>query len=92
MKKRISGIVLPLAVVAFAVFGAFSTKAMERNRAAVVANETGWYHLSPTQPCIESSMCNIQGTDVCTVNNVPGQQLYRRLAATSCEFTLYKPQ
>ena len=92
MKTRISGFVLPVAVVALAVFGAFSTKAMESGKSSVAANETGWYHLAPNTPCIASTMCNIQGTDVCTVNNVPGQQLYRRLSETSCEFTLYKPQ
>lgn len=90
MKSNFFRIILPLVVVAFAIFGAASTKAMSTD-SSLLANETGWYHLAPTDPCIASSMCNVQGTIVCTVNNVPGQQLFRKTAEKVCEFTLYKP-
>jgi len=83
--------VLPVVVVAFGLFGAASSANVSSN-STVAANEQGWYHLSPTQPCIASTMCNQVGNQVCTVNNIPGgQQLFRKTAGSSCEITLYKP-
>lgn len=91
MKLNIFRIVLPVVVVAFAIFGAASSDSISKG-GTVVADVQGWYHISPTQPCVASSMCNEQGTEVCTVNNIiGGQQLYRKDGAQSCEFTLYKP-
>ncbi|WP_026979096.1 DUF6520 family protein [Flavobacterium tegetincola] len=82
---------LPVVVVAFAFFGAASSASISSDT-SLAMNEQGWYHLSPTQPCVKSTQCNEQGTIVCTVNNVPGaQQLFRKLGVKSCEFTLYKP-
>ena len=91
MKSNFFRILLPVVVVAFAIFGAASTDSITKE-GSLVPDEQGWYHLSPTQPCIASTMCNEQGTQVCTVNNVPGaQQLFRKTANKSCEITLYKP-
>lgn len=91
MKSNFFRILLPVVVVAFAIFGAASTDSITKE-GTFAANEQGWYHLSPTQPCIASTMCNEVGTKVCTVNNVPGaQQLFRKEGVNSCELTLYKP-
>ncbi len=82
---------LPVVVVAFALFGAASSAEVTSDQ-SVAVNEQGWYHLSPTQPCIASTMCNEVGNQVCTVNSASGaQQLFRKTANKSCEITLYKP-
>lgn len=80
-----------MVVVAFAIFGAASTDSITKE-GSLAADEQGWYHLSPTDPCIASTMCNALGTEVCTVNDVPeAQQLFRKTANKSCEITLYRP-
>ncbi|UFH35092.1 hypothetical protein [Flavobacterium acetivorans] len=81
---------LSAVVVAFAIFGAASTDSIAKD-GALAPDVKGWYHLSPTEPCIASTMCNEQGTEVCTVNDEPGQQLFRKTANTACEITLYRP-
>lgn len=90
MKSNFFRILLPVVVVAFAIFGAASTDSISSD-STVAADEQGFYHLSPTEPCIASTMCNEQGTEVCTVNDEGGQQLFRKIADTSCEITLYRP-
>lgn len=82
---------LPVVVVAFGVFGAASSASISSDT-SLALNEQGWYHISPSEPCVSSTMCNVKGTKVCTVNNVTGaQQLFRKTADNNCEFTLYKP-
>ncbi len=84
-------IVLPMAVFAIGVLSAFGTQS-ETAKEGVLANETGWYHTAPNEICQSSTQCNAVGSDVCTVNMIPGgQQLFRKTAERSCEFTLYKP-
>lgn len=90
MKSNFFRILLPMVVVAFAIFGAASTDSIAKD-GALAPDVKGWYHLSPTEPCIASTMCNEQGTEVCTVNDEPGQQLFRKTANTACEITLYRP-
>jgi hypothetical protein len=90
MKSNFFRILLPVVVVAFAIFGAASTDSISSDSTAA-ADEQGWYHLSPTDPCISSTMCNALGTEVCTVNDEPGQQLFRKTANKACEITLYRP-
>lgn len=91
MKSNFFRILLPVVVVAFAIFGAASSDSLSKE-GAFAPDVQGWYHLSPTQPCIASSMCNEQGTEICTVGDVTeGQQLYRYDDVKSCEFPLFKP-
>lgn len=91
MKSNFFRILLPVVVVAFAIFGAASTDSITKE-GSPAPDVQGWYHLSSTEPCIASTMCNEQGTEVCTVNDEPeAQQLFRKTANTACEITLYKP-
>jgi hypothetical protein len=91
MKTNFFGKLLPVVVVALATFGAAGSASISPS-ADPVPDEQGWYHISPTEPCVASSMCNEQGTDLCTVNDLPGaQQLYRKTGETNCEFPLYRP-
>lgn len=81
---------LPVVVIAFALFGAANSADVSSD-SAFAGDEQGWYHLSPKEPCIASTMCNEQGSEVCTVNDVAGApQLFRKVE-NACEFTLYKP-
>ncbi len=81
-----------MAVIALASAGAVESQAKSQKSALV--NETGWYHLSATQPCISSTMCSLAPGAVCTVNAIPGaQQLYRKGAgSTDCAFVLRQPE
>lgn len=95
MKTKFLKMILPMAVIAFAIFGAFNSQAMDQKKStSALANETGWYHVLSTDPCISSTMCSTAPGPVCTVNAIPGnQQLYRKgTGATNCGFELKQPQ
>lgn len=77
--------ILPAAVIAAGLAGAFSTNAMGKK--GTLANKWGYRHVSASQPCVRSIMCSdIQG-EPCTVDT--NVQLYELIGAT-CANPLFK--
>lgn len=90
MKTEISKMILPMAVIAVAVAGAFSSNAMNKN-SKVFAPKQGYTHTSPSSACNISNMCSDIGTDFCTVG-VEEVRLWGKTTpeATTCNVPLYK--
>lgn len=84
---------LPVAVVAIAIAGAFSTNAMNRH-AENVAIVPGYEQLNPqATECEQKDDCSTINTGtLCTVGYDPeGAQLFDKNAAGECRVTLYRP-
>lgn len=86
MKTKVLKSLLPLAVVAIAVVGAFSTHAMDKESARL-DNLMGYEHVSQLEPCVERIECAPTGDDPCTFG---GEQLYEKITDVSCPNPLRK--
>ncbi|WP_149207346.1 DUF6520 family protein [Flavobacterium johnsoniae] len=94
MKSKFAKQVLPVAVFALAIAGAFTTNAMnQRSKAATPAQ--GYLKLNPQgSNCQEQDdECQIENTgNVCTVDlNPTGAQLFGKNSAGNCVQTIYRP-
>jgi len=88
MKRNLSAVIAPVAVVALAIAGAFSTHAMEKKRAAFDPLQ-GYRHISVSEPCRAVDMCSFTEGEICTVS---GNQLFGKTSETSpCTVVLFKP-
>ncbi|MFW0739953.1 DUF6520 family protein [Flavobacterium sp. T12S277] len=93
MKTNFAKQVLPVAVFALAVAGAYTTHAMNvRSKAA--APIRGYIKLNPeATSCEEHDMCSTtnNGT-ICRVGLLPtGAQLFGKNSANECKVPVYKP-
>lgn len=91
MKTEILKMILPMAVIAVAVSGAFSSNAMNKN-SKTLAPKQGYTHTSPTSACNISNMCSDVIADFCTVG-VEEVRLWGKTSpdATTCNVAVYKP-
>lgn len=82
--------ILPVAVIAVAVAGAFSSNAMNKNSKAFALKQ-GYTHTSPASVCNISNMCSDVIGDICRVG-AEEQQLWGKTNpnATTCNVVLYK--
>lgn len=88
MKTKFFRLVLPAAVICFAIAGAVSTNAMNK-KAATLVDRWGYAHLEDT-PCKKEIMCSTDNGPVC--KNTAGDILYDFVSTTSCPNTLNKKQ
>lgn len=93
MKTSFMKQVVPVAVFAFAIAGAFTTHAMsERSKTLTIV--PGFVRLDPNgDECEEHDECSVENTGImCTVGLVPsGAQLYDKNSAGQCTVPLYRP-
>jgi hypothetical protein len=94
MKTNLAKQVLPVAVFALAIAGAFTTHAMnQRSKAATPAE--AYLRLNPQGTTCEEQddACQIENTGiVCTVDyNPTGAQLFGKNPAGNCVQTIYRP-
>ncbi|MFV5692919.1 DUF6520 family protein [Flavobacterium sp. LT1R49] len=90
MKTEILKMILPMAVIAVAVTGAFSSNAMNKNSKAFAIKQ-GYTHTSPSSACNISNQCSDAIGDICTVG-LEEQQLFGKTNpnAATCNVILYK--
>ncbi|OAB26222.1 DUF6520 family protein [Flavobacterium fryxellicola] len=90
MKTEILKMIMPMAVIAVAVTGAFSSNAMNKNSKAFALKQ-GYTHTSPSSACNISNMCSDIGSDFCTVG-AEEVRLWGKTSpnATTCNVPLYK--
>lgn len=88
MKKNLSKIVLSLAFVAVAMFGAFNTNAMNK-KSKLVMNQTGYATLNENQPCNVQVACRTIEGPICKSGTF---QAWGKTSpsATNCTVELYK--
>jgi hypothetical protein len=93
MKTNFSKQVLPVAVFALAIAGAFTTNAMNvRSKTATAVQ--GYVKLNPqATSCEQRDMCStINNGNICTVGLVPsGAQLFAKNASGQCSVIIYRP-
>jgi hypothetical protein len=93
MKTNFVKQVIPVAVFALAIAGAFTTHAMsERSKTAAPAQ--GYLKLNPQgTSCEQRDLCStINNGIVCTVGLVPsGAQLFAKNSANQCTVPIYRP-
>ncbi|UFH36531.1 DUF6520 family protein [Flavobacterium acetivorans] len=82
--------ILPVAVIAVAISGAFSSNAMNKKSKAFALRQ-GYTHTSPSSVCDISEMCSDVIGDFCTVG-VEEVRLWGKTnpEATTCNVPLYK--
>jgi hypothetical protein len=94
MKSKFAKQVLPVAVFALAIAGAFTTHAMNQ-RSKAAAPIQGYLKLNPQgNSCEEQDdECSTENNGiVCTVDLSPaGAQLFGKNAAGNCVQTIYRP-
>ncbi|MBC5862835.1 DUF6520 family protein [Flavobacterium turcicum] len=93
MKTNFAKQVLPVAVFALAIAGAFTTNAMSQ-RSKTVAPVQGFIKLNlQATSCEQRDMCsNVNNGIVCTVGLVPsGAQLFGKNSSGQCSVPIYRP-
>lgn len=93
MKTNFAKQVLPVAVFALAIAGAFTTHAMN-GRSRTAAPIQGYQKLNPQgTSCEQKDMCStINNGTVCTVGlNPSGAQLFAKNSANNCVQPVYRP-
>lgn len=91
MKSNFLKMILPMATIAVAVTGAFSTNAMN-TKSKTVALVQGYYHITPNGPCQAADMCETSGGPFCRVGGgVSTPRLWAKDADGDCVIPLYKP-
>lgn len=90
MKMNVLKLALPVLVTGFAAAAAMTTPQSTIKNA--LANEQGFIrHTSPTD-CEASDMCNVTGSQACTVGDVTGgTRLWKKNGSNQCILTLYRP-
>ncbi|WP_163408104.1 DUF6520 family protein [Flavobacterium ajazii] len=95
MKTIFSKQVLPVAVFALAIAGAFTTNAMERNSRSVDAID-GFKRLNPAGLCDDEQSYSCESVNtgaICRVSASPSsQQVYAKNANGACTVEVYRPQ
>jgi hypothetical protein len=88
MKKNLSKIVLSVAFVAVAMFGAFNTNAMNKN-SKLLMNQTGYIPLDEDHPCKVEVSCRTEFGPVCKSGII---QAWGKVSPSSvnCTVELYK--
>jgi hypothetical protein len=93
MKTNFVKQVVPVAVFALAIAGAFTTHAMnERSKTMLPAQ--GYIKLNPQgTSCDQRDMCStVNNGIVCTVGLIPsGTQLFGKNSANQCTVPIFKP-
>lgn len=93
MKTNFVKQVVPVAVFALAIAGAFTTHAMNE-RSRTIAPVQGYVKLNPQgTSCEQHDMCSTINTgNICTVGLVPsGAQLFGKNSAGQCSVQIYRP-
>ncbi|MBG6063159.1 hypothetical protein IWX83_002969 [Flavobacterium sp. CG_9.1] len=93
MKANFIKQVIPVAVFALAIAGAFTTNAMNV-RSKTVATVQGYVKLNPQgTSCEQRDMCStINNGNICTVGLIPGgTPLFAKNSANQCTVTVYRP-
>jgi hypothetical protein len=93
MKTNFVKQVVPVAVFALAIAGAFTTHAMNE-RSKTVAPIQGYIKLNPQgTSCEQSDQCStVNNGNVCTVGSVSGgTQLFGKNSANQCSLPVYRP-
>lgn len=93
MKTNFVKQVVPVAVFALAIAGAFTTHAMNE-RSRTIAPVQGYVKLNPQgTSCEQHDMCSTINTgNICTVGLVPsGAQLFGKNLAGQCSVQIYRP-
>lgn len=93
MKVNFAKQVMPVAVFALAIAGAFTTHAMNE-RSKTLALVPGFVKLDPNgDECEEHDECSTVNTgNICTVGySSAGAQLYDKNSAEQCTIPLYRP-
>lgn len=87
MKKRIVKMILPMAVFALAITGAFASHAENVAKKAAPASIQGWLQVAGT--CNKSIQCSESGTVLC--KTTANQQVFGKDEAGDCAVELYRP-
>lgn len=87
MKTSIVKMVLPVAVIALAVTGAFASHAMNNAKKGASAPVQGWLRINGM--CNQSIQCNDTGNVLCKTTS--NQQVFGKDAAGDCNVELYRP-
>lgn len=95
MKTTFLKQVIPVAVFALAIVGAFTTNAMEKSRRSAVLVDA-FKRISPTEVCEEkpTNTCeNTGGGPICRVSlNPASEQLWGKNSAGECTVEVYRPE
>jgi hypothetical protein len=93
MKTNFVKQVVPVAVFALAIAGAFTTHAMNE-RSRTTAPVQGYIKLNPQgTSCEQRDLCStVNNGFICTVGQVPtGTQLFAKNSANQCTLPVYRP-
>ncbi|SHJ18274.1 DUF6520 family protein [Flavobacterium terrae] len=91
MKSNFLKMILPMAAIAVALTGAFSTNAMN-TKSKTVALVQGYHFISQSNPCQAADMCETSGTSFCRVGGgVATPRLWAKDTNGNCVIPLYKP-
>jgi len=81
--------VMPVAVIAMAITGAFATMSMQSS-AKSIAPKIG-YVLNAQGACNIPVNCDTQGTQICRLNVTSGPQAFGKNAQGDCNEVLFRP-
>ncbi len=87
MKPLVFKNVIPAAVVAFGIAGAFATMSMQ---SANVTPKIG-YARNAQGPCDIPVDCDTEGSQVCRLNGTSGPQAFGKNAQGNCNEVLFRP-
>ena len=79
---------MPLAVFALGIAGAFTTMSMQSDK--ILAHQDGWAKNQLGQPCALRIDCSDVSGDMCRVSYPSGEIAYRK-PATVCTTALFRP-
>ena len=82
--------IMPMAVIVFAVSGAISTNAMSKS-SKKAAPIQGYTHTSPTSACNISNMCSNVVSSFCTVGPSATRLWGLDANGQTCNVAIYKP-
>lgn len=88
MKTKFVNFVMPMAVVALGLAGAFSTSAMNGSEKGV-APVMGYRHVISSTPCEPVQECSNSGNFNCTASD-DGAQLYSLSGSSNCSTPLQR--
>ena len=94
MKTNFKQIILPAVIIMMGTGAAFATNQAKQNESKLVS-VPGYIYNMELKSCEQVRMCNTEGNEICTLNDLPtGQQVFdlnNPGEFNTCSTILYKP-
>ncbi|MGV0978562.1 DUF6520 family protein [Empedobacter falsenii] len=94
MKTNFKQIILPAVIIMMGTGAAFATNQVKQKESKL-AIVPGYIYSSELNTCVPVRMCNTEGEDICTLNDLPnGTKVFNLNTSgdlSTCNVTLYKP-